>query len=52
MTIHPLIFQLNGYCYPSVGVGTLMYIRLPRRHRAVPSASLDKSEYLIVSESL
>ena len=26
--------------------------RLPRRHRAVPSASLDKSEYLIVSDSL
>ena len=20
---HPLIFQLNGYCYPSVGVGTV-----------------------------
>ena len=21
---HPLIFQLNGYYYPSVGVGTLI----------------------------
>jgi hypothetical protein len=47
---HPLIFQIYGSYDPSVGVGTglansLLANWLPRRHRAVPSASLDKSEY-------
>jgi hypothetical protein len=38
---------LNGNCHSTVGVGTITLVWLPRLHRAVPSVSLDKSEYLI-----
>jgi len=46
----PLIFQcMNGCCHSSVGFGTITHVMvwLPRLQRAVPSVSLDKSEYLI-----
>jgi hypothetical protein len=44
-TSHLPVFE--WHCHSAVGVGTITIVWLPRLQRAVPSVSLDKSEYLI-----